>query len=108
MTQKKMKAKDKQSCCRKSAAFSAVGGIGKGHWNMSEVALGGHYSEECFTELGLQLSVAILAQALHRRCLDNVALVSRQPRTSIKRLTAASPLIFCAPPFIFICTNLCN
>ena len=51
MTQKKMKAKDKQSCCRKSAAFSAVGGIGKGHWK-SEVALGGHYSEECSTELG--------------------------------------------------------
>ena len=31
--------------------FSAVGGNGKGHW-MSEVALGGHYSEECSTELG--------------------------------------------------------
>ena len=47
-----MKGTDKQSGCRKSAAFSAVGGIGKGHWNMSEVALGGHYSEECSSELG--------------------------------------------------------
>ena len=52
MTLKKMKAKDKQSCCRKSAASSAaVGGIGKGHWNVSEVALGGHILRNVLSNL---------------------------------------------------------
>ena len=53
------------------------------------------------------VSVAILAQAPHRRCLDNAALVSRQPKTLSSGYQQPPPH-FLRPTVHCVFTNLCN